>query len=241
MPAVLTLLNPLVTAAPGGEGSAEVRVRNTGTVVDQFVLNLLGEASAWATVDPPFVSLFPGAEETVRIVFRPPRSSAVVAGGTPFGVRVSSKEDPDFSAVEEGSVQISGFAAVTAKLVPRTSQGRSGAEHRLDITNTGNEPVEARMTALDPDGLLAIAVKPDVVTVGPGRTVQTKVKVAARAGRDPGRRLPFQVTIDAGGLPVQADATFEVKKGVSIVLILAILVLAGVLVALLLSGPLKGG
>jgi hypothetical protein len=188
------------------------------------------------------VSLFPGAEETVRIVFRPPRSSAVVAGGTPFGVRVSSKEDPDFSVVEEGSVQISGFAAVTAKIVPRTSQGRAGAEHRLEITNTGNEPVQATMTALDPDGLLAIAVKPDVVTVGPGGTVQTKVKVAARgAGREAGRRLPFQVTIDAGGLPVQADATFEVKKGVSIVMILAIVVLAAVLVALLLSGPLKGG
>src|SRR5438874_1254564 len=137
MPAVLTLVTPVVSAAPGGAGAAEVRIRNIGTVVDQFVINLLGEASAWATVDPPFVSLFPGAEETVTVNFRPPRSSSVIAGGIPFGVRVSSKEDPDFSAVEEGSVQISGFAAVTAKLVPRTSQGRSGGEHRLEVTNTG--------------------------------------------------------------------------------------------------------
>ena len=237
MPAVLTLLTPVVSATPGGEGSASVRVKNTGTIVDQFAINLLGEASAWGVVDPPFVSLFPGAEETVTVRFHPPRSSTVAAGGVPFGVRVTSKEEPDFSLVEEGSVQVTGFSSVTAKVVPRTSQGRSGAEHRVEITNTGNEPVEATITALDPDDLLAIAVVPDVIAVPPGRMAVAKVRVAARSGaRQPGRRLPFQVTIDAGtGVPTTADAAFEAKGGFPIALVLAILAVAAVLVVLVMK------
>jgi hypothetical protein len=48
MPASLSIVTPVVTVEPGGEASAEVRVRNTGTVVDQFACNVLGDASAWA-------------------------------------------------------------------------------------------------------------------------------------------------------------------------------------------------
>jgi len=63
MPAALSILTPVVTASPGGEGIATVNVKNTGTVVDQFAINLLGDPSAWARPDPGVVSLFPGAEQ----------------------------------------------------------------------------------------------------------------------------------------------------------------------------------
>ena len=237
-PAVLTLLTPVVSATPGGEGTASVRVKNTGTIVDQFAVNLLGEASAWGSVDPPFVSLFPGAEETVAVHFRPPRSSTVAAGGIAFGVRITSKEDPDFSVVEEGSVQVTGFAGVTAKVVPRTSQGRGSAEHRVEVTNTGNERVQASIMALDPDELLAIGVVPDTLTIEPGRTEVAKVRIAARgAARQPGRRMPFQVTVDAGtGVPVTADAAFESKGGFPILLVVAILAVAAILVVVVTRG-----
>jgi hypothetical protein len=235
MPAAISILTPLVTALPGSEGVGQVTIRNTGTVVDQFAVNLLGDASAWARPDPGVLSLFPGAEQTIAIRFTPPRSSAVTAGTVPFGVRVTSQEDPDFSIVEEGAVQIGGFSAVEVKIVPRTSEGKRNAVHRLEVTNTGNAPVTADLLASDPDELLAFDLDPERLTVDPGATATARVKVAARkAHRGKGaRRMPFNVLVEPGGAPVNVDASFEQKPKASILLFLAILVVAGVLVFLL--------
>ena len=235
MPAVVSILTPLVTAPPGGEGTAQVLIRNSGTVVDHFAVNLVGDASAWARPDPAVVSLFPGAEQTISIRFTPPRSSAVIAGTVPYGVRVTSQEEPDFSVVEEGAVQISGFSAVEVKIVPRTSEGKRNANHRLEVTNTGNAPVTAAITASDPDELLAFEIDPEALVVEPGSTAVARVKVAARkTHRGKGaRRMPFNVLVEPGGRPVNVDAGFEQKPKGSILLLVAIVIVAVVLVYLL--------
>ncbi|HVF31922.1 MAG TPA: hypothetical protein VM933_02695 [Acidimicrobiales bacterium] len=234
MPAAVSILTPLVTAAPGGAGVAQVLIRNTGTVVDQFAVNLVGDASAWARPVPPALSLFPGAEQTIEIHFSPPRSSVVVAGSVPYGVRVTSKEDTDFSIVEEGEVTIAGFAQIEAKVVPRTSEGKRSAVHRVEITNTGNAVVTADVSASDPDELLAFDLDPDTVEIQPGQTEIVKLKVAAKKsqkGRS-ARRMPFTVFVEPGGPTVQVDANFEQKPKASLLLFVAILVLLGVLVYL---------
>ena len=81
--ASVTLTAPAVAVEPGSEATLEFRLRNTGSVVDEFTLGILGDAAGWTAVIPPTISLFPGAEETGRIVFRPPRSSTVPAGAMP--------------------------------------------------------------------------------------------------------------------------------------------------------------
>src|SRR2546422_471387 len=83
MAATATLASKAVTVTPGGEAVSEVRVRNSGTVVDQFTLEVLGDASAWAIVEPAVVPLFPGAEAVARIKFKPPKSSSVPARAIP--------------------------------------------------------------------------------------------------------------------------------------------------------------
>jgi hypothetical protein len=235
MPAVVTIQTPSVTVQPGGTGIAVVLIRNTGTVVDQFAINIVGDASAWARPQPPAVSLFPDAEQTIEIHFSPPRSSAVVAGLVPYGVRVTAQEDKDFSVVEEGNVQIGGFSAVEARVVPRTSEAKRRAVHRIEVHNTGNAPVTADVSASDPDELLAFEIEPRTITVEPGDTGIARMKVASRKshrGRG-SRRMPFNVLVEPGGPPVQVDGAFEQKPKASILLFLAILVVAGVLVVLL--------
>ena len=86
-------LNPSkVAVAPGGQAEAELRVRNTGGVVDEFTVEVLGEAAPWATAAPESVSLFPGGEATVHLLFRPQVVAGGPAGSVPFGVRVRSQE-----------------------------------------------------------------------------------------------------------------------------------------------------
>src|SRR2546421_3821396 len=91
-------LKPTTTSVePGSEAVSEIRVRNTGQVVDQFLLEVVGDPAAWANVEPPSLSLLPGDEGVATVRFRLPRSSDVQAGSFPFGVKVVSKEDPEGS------------------------------------------------------------------------------------------------------------------------------------------------
>src|SRR5829696_8027194 len=120
-----TLLENLeIVVPPGGEAMATLRVRNTGDVVDQFTFEPLGPAQPWMVIDPPQVSLFPGAEETVRVIFRPPRVSTTPAGTVVWAVRSRSNEDPEGSVVDEGAITVEPFDDRTVELIPRTSRGR---------------------------------------------------------------------------------------------------------------------
>lgn len=230
----VVLGSPVVSAPPGGVGTVEVRVRNTGTVVDQFICNVLGEAAAWATVTPPSLSLFPGAEGAMVITFSPPRSSDVSAGVIVYGAKVDSHEDPSWSQVEEGTLQIAGFSELQTKIVPRTSRGKGKAEHRLEIHNTGNAPVTAEISAEDPDAALAFKIQPAAVEIPPGATatVEIGVRGVQKVSGGP-RRRQFTVTVDSGS-PTTLDAAFEQHPGGGSgwLIWVAVAVVAGVLVFL---------
>jgi hypothetical protein len=187
-------------AVPGGIATAQLKVRNTGTVVDQFDLAVLGDAGPWAAITPPTLSLFPGAEGTATVTFSPPRSPKVKAGPTTFGIRVQSKEDPAGSTVEEGTLDVEAFTEVTAELVPRTSRGSSGATHDLAVDNRGNSPINAVIAASDADRLLGFDVRPPSLVAEPGAAVFAKVRVspARRFWRGAAVSRPFQVEV---GIP----------------------------------------
>src|SRR5438105_14402736 len=123
MAATATLASKAVTVTPGGEAVSEVRVRNSGTVVDQFTLEVLGDASAWAIVEPAVVPLFPGAEAVARVKFKPPKSSSVPAKAIPFAVRVRSPEDARASLLAAGTAEVGPFNDTFAELIARTAQG----------------------------------------------------------------------------------------------------------------------
>ncbi len=210
MGASITLTVAAVEVQPGGEAGLEFKLRNTGTVVDEFSLVVLGEAAGWAAAEPPTISLFPGAEQVGRVAFRPPRSSAVPAGPMPFGLHARSREDPDGSTVEEGVIQVGPFADPFAELVPRTSRGSLSARHDLAVDNRGNTRLDAELEASDADRLLRFDVRPPGLVVEPGMAgfARVDVKPAKRFWRGTPQTRPFQLVIRSGGAPaVTLDGT----------------------------------
>jgi hypothetical protein len=193
----------LIPVEPGNQASTQVRVRNTGSVVDQFTIEILGDSAAWTTVQPPTLSLFPGTEEATTVTFSPPRSPQVPAGQMPFGVRVQSKEDPAGSVVEEGMVEVAPFSDVSAELAPRTSRGSTGASHDLAIDNRGNAPLNATISAADADKLLNFDIRPPSVVADPGIASFAKigVKPRKRFWRGTPKTRQFQVQVEAPGAP----------------------------------------
>jgi hypothetical protein len=99
---------------PGSEVSVFVQVRNTGEIVDQYTFEVLGEAAEWARLDPPELSLFPGAEGEIKVSFNPPREATTQSGEIPFGLKIVSKEDPEDSVVEEGLLEVGTYADLGA-------------------------------------------------------------------------------------------------------------------------------
>ncbi|MBQ1076347.1 hypothetical protein KBX06_24775 [Micromonospora sp. C31] len=197
MSAAVGLAETELTVAPGDEVGCTVRVRNTASVVDHFTLDVVGDAGAWAQVEPPTMNLLPGTEEEARVTFRPPRSATVPAGDLDFGVRVRGREDPDGSVVEEGRVTVLPFVELAAELAPRTSRSRRTGAHQLVVDNTGNTETTVEVLPTDPDLLLGFRVRPAAPVLRPGTAtfVKLRVRPKKRFLLGPDRNLPFQVAV----------------------------------------------
>ena len=212
MAATATLASKGVSVTPGGEAVIEVRIRNSGTVVDQFTLEVLGDASAWAIVEPAVVPLFPGAEAVARVRFKPPKSSSVLAKAIPFAVRVKSREDARASLVEEGVVEVGPFNDTTAELIPRTAKGSTHARAQLALDNRGNVRVNARLTAADPDRKLNFTIAPPALTTEPGTVGFASIRINPRTRflTGPPRLAPYKVNVHQDGLPtITVDGSMQ--------------------------------
>ena len=234
--ATVTLAVPVVRVEPGQEASVELRLRNAGSVVDEFTLDVLGPAGAWATVEPPTVPLFPGAEGAAKVIFRPPRHATTEAGAITYGVRAESREDPAGSYVEEGTVEVGSFVEPYAELVPRTSRGSRGATHDLAVDNRGNVRLNATVDAADADRLLRFEVTPPSVVVEPGDAGFSKVKVSPvqRFWRGPSKTRPFQLQVTPEGyLPITLDGALLQEAVLPPWFMRAMLVLIAALIAAL--------
>ncbi len=77
MGATALLSEESLSVEPGGETRCEIRVRNTGSIVDQYTLEVLGDTATWVHLEPGTLSLFPGDEGVASLAFRPPRDHSV--------------------------------------------------------------------------------------------------------------------------------------------------------------------
>ena len=199
MGVAVVLERPGDPLTPGSETASNVRVRNTGAVVDQFELDVIGEAASWSRVEPASINLMPGQEGTAQLVFAPPRSAKVVAGEVPFALRVMSREDTDGSSIEEATVTVGQYSQVAAELVPRNSTGRFSGRHEAALDNLGNHAELTSVAAFDPDRLLKFKVDPASLTVEPGtaRFVRIKAKPKKTFWLGPNKTIPFQVIVSS--------------------------------------------
>lgn len=236
MGAIASLGQSALAVEPGGQVVAAVRVRNTGDVVDQFHFEVIGDAAAWTTVDPPVLRLLPDAEEEVQVTFQPPRSADVTTGPVPFAVKVVSQEDPAGTVVEEGTLDVGAFAEVTAELIPRTVRGRGKATQDLAVDNRGNRRVDTEVIATDEQEALTFALDEPTIVVEPGHATFARLTVRPRERfwRGAERTHPYrlQLPIHEGEPPVEVDGTLVQQPMLPRWLPKALLALVGLLILL---------
>jgi hypothetical protein len=204
-----SLREPDLRVVPGQEVTCQVSLLNTGTVVDQVTVDVVGQAAGWSTVEPPVLNLYPGQGATAVVRFHPPRSPEARAGLVPFGVRAVSQEDPAGSIVEEGAVEVEAFTDLATIIRPTTSRGRRKGNHRLTVINRSNVPVGAAIHFVDPEDQLTFRVNRSTVLTDPGVADELRVQAIPRKRflRGPDQPRPFQVMVAPDdGDPVITEA-----------------------------------
>ncbi len=188
---------------PGQAVEATVLVRNNGTLVDQFSMDIVGDSREWAEVEPRIMNLMPGQDGEATVRFSPPRNSSVPAGQMPFGVRVLSREDAAGGSVVEGTVDVEPFTDLQVELSPKSSRCRTKAAHEVVVDNSGNYPIGVEVITNDPDEQLKLSLDHSSLMVQPGTSAFLKLKAKPydRFLRGADKRLPFQVTAVSGDLP----------------------------------------
>ncbi|MFD6172996.1 COG1470 family protein [Streptomyces coeruleorubidus] len=168
---------PEATVAPGGTATTSLTVRNDSDIVEAYTLEVVGDCAAWATVDPPRVSLYPGTSETVTVRLEPPRSPEVRAGEMPLGVRVLPAEHPEAVRVLETTVHVEEFRELRTELAPRRRRGWLRGRYRLAVRNQGNTPVQVGFTPGQAGEELAFAFSPAEPKLEPGESAEVGLRV----------------------------------------------------------------
>lgn len=172
-----------LSVEPGGEESCQVRVRNSGTIVEQFALDLAGDDVTWAVVEPATLNVYPGTDMSATIRLRPPRTSRTRAGNHRFVVRATSTDDPTVTADVELAVDVAVFKAMSAELDPHGSRARwwwRPTPHALKVRNRGNALLTATITASNPENALSFTVLPGPLRVEPGVEEVAQIRVRPR-------------------------------------------------------------
>jgi hypothetical protein len=184
---------------PGATAECRVRVRNEGTIVDEFRLEVVGGAAAWAKVDPPVLRLFPHSGDVARVTFSPPRTASVGAGPTRYGVKVSSTVSPDAYTVENDLVDVAAFEDWSAELRPKSSRGEAAVAHTVRVENRGNVPLQVAVSAQPGGDGVAVEGVPASLTVPPGQSAEARLTVRPTQAAAPQseRTHPFQAVVES--------------------------------------------
>ena len=198
--------------APGQSMVITARVRNASSIVDRVTLTIHGPSAAWWKVDPPSVSLYPGTEAEVRLEFRPPKGSELLAGPTPVGLRAQTEPPEVRTTTSEFQVVVDPVTVPSSELVPRTSRGRRTGRHTLTLTNGGNAPWPATVRAVDPDARIRLQASPETFEVRAGGRMT--VAIVATGGFNffgPPDVRPFVVEVRPadGGPLITHEGRFE--------------------------------
>jgi hypothetical protein len=211
-----TSLEPASTTVDAGSAvTVRLRIRNTGDVVDEYRINVVGDLAPYVAVDPPSLRLYPGTTGTVELTVAPPRTPEAAAGPHPYAVQVTPTEHPETTTVPEGNITVTPFIEVRAELVPHTVKGRFRGNAKLAVDNLGNTTLTASVTGDDSGDQLGYEVVPANVQIEPGRAAFVNATLKPRRiiwiGHKQNR--PYRLSVRRSGVsPLNVDGTY-VQRG----------------------------
>jgi hypothetical protein len=203
-----------VAVEPGGAATVELRLRNLGSVVDEFAALVEGPPGAWTTIQPPRVQVYPAQDAHVTLTFSPPRDG-VPAGRTPFRVVARSTLRGGDQAWQEGALDVAPVTGLDLDVRPERQQSDRLASYEVVLRSRSNHPVVVDLEADEPQYRLELRIDPMRVQLPPFGGAVASVHAGA-PGPAPDDPRPFPFTVLAtfadqprdGAVSTRADAVF---------------------------------
>jgi len=206
------VLEPLsATVDAGASTNVVLRVRNTGDIVEEYHVDVVGDPALWCVIEPGSVRVYPGTTATVRLTFTPPRAPETTAGPHPFGVRVTPVENADAVMVPEGNLTVTPFVDVRAELLPVTVRGWRRGKPRLVVDNFGNTTATAAVGASTSGSQVDFDIRVPSIQVPPGRAHFSVLRLRPERLLWLGQKVkhPFTTTLQLSGAePVSVSGVF---------------------------------
>jgi hypothetical protein len=200
-PIVVNLSPPEVKAAAGGQPVEVVaEVRNAGSTMDHYDIEIEDLDPSWYTITVKSVSLFPGESAAVPIMIHPPTGKETRAGHHAFVAVARSHADPTLAGKTNGAVQVGAYVVFRMELAPARFTGRVG-KYKLKMANGGNSELQLDLQPRDHNSKLNYGLQKTDRLIQPGGTMVTPLSVKPKGFHlvGPGDRYNFSVI----GKPVE--------------------------------------
>lgn len=192
---MVNLTPPELKVAAGSEPvEMQANVRNGGSTVDQYSIEIENLDPSWYTIGVQSVSLFPGDSAPIPIKLHPPKGSNTRAGHYTFVVRARSHADPTLVGVTKGVLQVGSFSNFQVELAPKRVTGYRG-KFRLSLQNGGNSEVQLGLAGRDPESELGYSFRPGEPTVQPGSKLVVPMTVRGGGLRIVGQPKKHQFSV----------------------------------------------
>ncbi|MFW6600011.1 hypothetical protein ACQBAU_13180 [Propionibacteriaceae bacterium Y2011] len=242
---------PEVRVKPGGQAKVAISIRNIGQVVQHYRASLLGLPAdeLWAT-DVDVIKLRPGETGVINLELRIPQpgqavNGRVLAGSYLLGVLVQSPYQPEVSRSAELSLEVETIAGVHMSVQPEVVEARTEGHVVASLQNQGNSGMHLKVVPTDDQGRAEFITNPPQLWLPAGGTshVQVSWKVP---GFFTGQPKTSAVTLAAHspeGVQQESRISFVQRPTVptavltSLGVVLAVLVVAGAILASSVLGP----
>jgi hypothetical protein len=184
---------------PGDKTALRVDVVNTDDVIDGVSAHIIGFPVHCVSANPVMLPLFPDAGGTVNLDLAVPRTHP--AGRHALTVEVVSHGTRNAPGYIDVDLDVAARPSMRLESRPRLIRSRRSARYVLELTNTGNVPLDVAFEARDPDRRVQTTFTPSRRRVEPGAVAP--VMLGVRGPRMfTGAEIDRTVVVAASGEPV---------------------------------------
>ena len=190
-----------VAARAGVTVKLVATLRNEGTLVDDYVVQLVGLPADWGPVEVGEAHLLPKDRQRdfqARVPFEllPPLAPQTTAKAWAFTVQVTSvAAGGAVIASRDCTIEVLPFSAVVIAARPAVATGRRAVTFVCEVRNNSNHAIVPALSAADADGACTIRLPASIEPIAPGATLGYRIGVRAPHRLLIGRPVDHRVTI----------------------------------------------
>jgi hypothetical protein len=180
---------PTAEIVPGEPLRCRLKIYNPSDAVNEFTVVGEDDAAGWVSTDPASLALLPHTDGEMLVNVVVPTDAPLEAGRHTLHIRIRSALDEFEDKIEGLILVVAASTGWELDVAPVTEEvaakARTAASFDVRVRNTGNHPLEVRLSASPSSPDLTATLTDAVVAVPASQTRSSTLEVAAPAHTGP--------------------------------------------------------